>query len=276
MPHFVNYNGRLILEDTPIANSGNRGLRYGDGVFETMKMVDREIRLKSYHFERLFMGLHLLRFEIPEYFDARFLEEQILSLCEKNNLGKAVRIRLNIFRKNGGLYDPVDHIPEFVIEAWELPEHYFRLNDNGLVVDIYPDARKSCDLFSSIKSNNYLPYSMGALYAKEHKLNDCFILNIHDRICDATIANVFWVRGNSIYTPPIAEGCVAGVMRRHLLNILPKSGYMVEEKLFGIEDLTQADELFLTNATSGIRWVKEFRRQQFRNDVINELVALIF
>ena len=276
MAHFVNYNGRIIDEDMPLVNAGNRGLRYGDGIFETMKMVDLEIALKSYHFERLFAALNLLHFEIPAHFTATFLEEQILSLCVKNNVTATARIRLNVFRKNGGLYDPVDHTPEFVIEAWELPENYFRINDNGLIVDIYDGARKARDVFSAIKSNNYLPYSMGALHAKENNLNDCLILNSHERICDATIANVFWVDDQSIYTPPLSEGCIAGVMRRNLLDILPKNGYTIKEKIFEVEELTNADELFLTNAISGIRWVGMFRGQEFKNSLSTAIASLLF
>ena len=276
MPHFVNYNGKILYEDMPIVNAGNRGLRYGDGIFETMKMVDADIQLENYHFERLFGALDLLRFQIPPHFTTAFLKEQILILCSKNKLKKAARIRLNIFRKNGGLYDLLDCSPDFVIEAWELPENYFRLNENGLTVDIYSEAKKSCDRFSTVKSNNYLPYAMGAFYAQENKFNDCLILNTHNRICDATIANVFWVHDQSIFTPPLTEGCIAGVMRRHLLDILPKRGYTVQEKKMELSDLQQADELFLTNAISGIRWVKEARGKQFKNTLSTIMYPLHF
>jgi branched-chain amino acid aminotransferase len=275
MPHFINYNGKILYEDMPIVNSGNRGLRYGDGVFETMKLVDSEIKLEAYHFDRLFEGLALLQFEVPAYFTATFLKEQIQSLCLKNNLKKAARIRLNVFRKNGGLYDPIDCSPDFVIEAWELTENYFRLNENGLIVDIYNEALKSFDRFSSLKSNNYLPYAMGAFYAKQNKFNDCLILNNHGRICDATIANVFWVRDQSFHTPPLSEGCIAGVMRRHLLHILPQNGHEIQEKNLEVDDLDEADELFLTNAISGIRWVKECRGKQFENTFSTRIYSLL-
>ncbi|HKH62458.1 MAG TPA: aminotransferase class IV, partial [Flavitalea sp.] len=122
----------------------------------------------------------------------------------------------------------------------------------------------------------YLPYSMGALHAKQNNLNDCLILNSHERICDATIANVFWVDSQSIYTPPLSEGCIAGVMRRNLLDILPKNGYTIEEKIFEVEELTNADELFLTNAISGIRWIKEFRGQEFKNTLSTAIASLLF
>ena len=275
MPHFINFNGKLIDQDTPIVTAGNRGFRYGDGVFETMKMVGSEIRLTEFHFQRLFGALELLHFSIPIHFTAHYLLEQILLLCSKNNLGKAARIRLNIFRKNGGLYDPIDDHPEFVIEAWELPDNYLRLNENGLIVDVFDGARKSPDRFSNLKSNNYLPYTMGALYAKHQKLNDCLILNTHERICDATIANIFWVKNETIYTPPLSEGCIAGVMRRHLLHLLPGKGYNVQEQILYPQDLFDVDELFLTNATSGIRWVKQLREKQYQKKLSPALYQLI-
>jgi branched-chain amino acid aminotransferase len=116
---------------------------------------------------------------------------------------------------------------------------------------------------------------MGAFYAKENRLDDCLILNSYGRICDATIANVFWVKDKSVYTPPLSEGAVAGVMRRHLLNILPQKDYRMEEKILEIADLKEADELFLTNATFGIRWVKEFQRREFKNTLSATIYPLL-
>lgn len=275
MSHFINYNGKLLHEDTTLVNAGNRGLRYGDGIFETLKLVDSEIIFEAFHFERLLNGLNLLQFIVPPFFTPVFLKEQILALCAKNSLWKAVRVRLNVFRKNGGLYDPIDHTPEWIIEAWELTENYFRLNENGLIVDLYRNAKKSCDAFSNLKSNNYLPYIMGALHARKHNLNDCLLLNSHERICDATIANVFWVHNKTIYTPPLSEGCVAGVTRRFLLQTLPEKGFSIQEKNLEPRDLQQADELFLTNAISGIRWVKEYQNKQYSNAFATRIFELL-
>ena len=276
MPHFVNYNGQILHEDMPLVGAANRGLRYGDGVFETLKIVDLEIQLKPYHFDRLFSALNVLHFEIQSFFTPAFLEEQIRSICLKNHVARTARVRLNVFRKNGGLYDPVDHAPDFVIEASALPEIYLKLNYNGLVVDIFDGVRKACDSFSSIKSNNYLPYAMGALHAKQNQWNDCLILNTRERICDTTIANVFWVKEEAIFTPPLTEGCIDGVMRRHLLNALPQKGHPVEERNLEIDDLVKADEVFLTNAISGLRWVKEFRGKSYKNTVAQAIASWLF
>jgi branched-chain amino acid aminotransferase len=201
MSLFINFNGKLLPEDDKIIRANNRGLRYGDGLFETMKLQNGEIRLFDLHMERLFKGLALLKFDIPALFTKEFLRESILQLSHKNRMEQLARVRLNVFRGAGGLYDPEDLHPNYVIEIMPLPDHYLHLNENGLVVDIYPDARKTCDILSNSKTNNYLPYLMAALHAKQNKLNDCFVLNQHDRICDATIANIFWIKDSVIFTP---------------------------------------------------------------------------
>ena len=272
---FINYNGEILPEETPLAAAPNRGLRYGDGIFETMKLIEGDIRLEKYHFERLFSSLEELKFALPRGFTAGYLKEQVTLLANRNVAQNAARIRINCFRKGGGLYNVADHTPDFAIEATPLPAHYLQFNQAGIVVDIYPDARKSCDSFSNIKSNNYLPYSMGALFASQNKLDDALILNARDHICDTTIANVFWVRQNKIYTPPLSEGCIAGVMRRHLLDFLPKKGVDILQKPLTLDELYNADEVFLTNALFGVRWVKMFRDRIYTNDLSQNIYSIL-
>ena len=140
------------------------------------------------------------------------------------------------------------------------------------MIDIFPDARKSIDRFSNLKSANYLPYVMAAIWAKENKLNDALILNQHDRICDATIANIFWVKDENIFTPPLSEGCVAGVMRKKILEFaIRHSGFLVPESVLTEDILLQADEVFLTNTITGIRWVKECRGKIYKNTISSKI-----
>ena len=168
------------------------------------------------------------------------------------------------------MYD-CDNSLIYLIESWPLDSQTDKLNENGLVIGIYPDARKSCDVFSNLKSPNYLPYVMAAQFAKENKLNDCLILNVHDRICDATIANVFWIKEKVIYTPPLSEGCVAGVMRRYLLEKFNDSKFTFQGKALDIDILLDADEIFLSNAVNGIRWVGQFRDRSYHCELSKKI-----
>jgi branched-chain amino acid aminotransferase len=259
-------NGKIVPGNEPVLMADNRSYRYGDGLFETMKVVRKKIALEIYHFERFFSSLALMGFKIPALMTAEKLQEQILLLCEKNKCESLARVRLSVFRGNGGIFESLDDF-QYSIECWPLNETINQLNENGLVIDIYPDARKSCDKFSNIKSASYLPYVMAARYAKENKLNECLVLNVHERIADATIANIFLLKDGKIVTPPLSEGCVNGVMRRYLLEKVKSSywGLSAEEREISVNDLQEADELFLTNAVSGIRWVKSFRERGYSN-----------
>ncbi|MBC7873026.1 MAG: aminotransferase class IV [Ferruginibacter sp.] len=264
------FNGKIIPGTEPVFMASNRGYRYGDGLFETIKVREATILLAVGHFERLFSGLSLLQFEIPGLFTREKIEKEIILLCRKNKCERLARVRLSVFRGNGGLYDE-DKTLQYLVECWALDEVVNQFNQNGLLIDIYPDAKKSCDKFSRLKSANYLPYSMAALFAKEKKLNDCLVLNTSDNIADSTIANVFMIKKDAVITPGLEEGCVNGVMRQHLLAGLREAGYPVLEAPVMIDDMLHADEVFLTNAVHGIRWVRQFRDKTYTNVKTEEI-----
>jgi branched-chain amino acid aminotransferase len=258
------FNGKIISGDQPVLMASNRGYRYGDGLFETMKIAEGNILLADYHFERLFSGLSLLQFEKPALFTREKINSDILRLCRKNECTKLARVRLSVFRGNGGLYDD-DKVMEYLVECWPLNESVNKLNENGLVIDIYRDAEKSCDKFSNLKSANFLPYSMAALFAKQNKLNDCLVMNINGNIADSTIANLFIIKKGIVITPGLKDGCVNGVMRRHLLSELRVAGYQVQESPVSVSDVLMADEVFLTNAINTIRSVRQFSNKVYTN-----------
>lgn len=267
---FISLNGKNYPANEPVLLADNRGYRYGDGLFETMKMSKGSILLSELHFERLFYGLKLLELELPNFFTPEKLRQEIIHLAEKNHCQSLARIRFSVFRGNGGLYDG-DKILSYLIECWPLNESHTRMNENGLIIDIFTGARKSCDQFAALKSANFLPYTMAAQYAKANKLNDCLVVNTNGAIADSTIANLFVIKDNVISTPALTEGCVNGVMRRYLLSVLPAKGYVIMETAISKEMLENADEIFLTNAINGIRWVRQFRDKNYSNKLTVEI-----
>jgi branched-chain amino acid aminotransferase len=271
MNNWLFYNGEVIPAETPIIAAGNRGLRFGDGLFETIKMVKDEMPLFHLHMERLRHGLTILNMSLPQQYTAPFISQTIYELCNKNAITGAARIRLTVVRGNGTLFATEAPYASMIIQAEPLTNDYGALNEEGFTIDVCPGVQKSCDQLSNLKSNNYLPYVLAAQYARQHQLNDCLVLNTHNRICDGTIANIFRIHQNTIYTPPLSEGGVAGVMRKHLLTALPKADYTVHEKICTPEELETASEVFLTNALYGIRWVKRFRNKIYTNKIVTTL-----
>ncbi|MCO5235885.1 MAG: aminotransferase class IV [Chitinophagaceae bacterium] len=276
MPGYFVHNGQLFREGKAVISPDNRSFRYGDGLFETIRVVKEKIIFKELHFERLLQGMRLLQLSIPEFFTPAHLEDDILSLCEKNRIGDSAVIRMVVFRSNGGLYDLEDLRPNYIIQGTALPAPPTATEPSeGLVVDICPEATKACNIFSKIKSNNFLPYVMAALYARQNGLDDALVLNQYGRVADATIANVFWIKNGTICTPPLSEGGIAGVTRQYLLQKLPQSGFTVREQPLTPEDLQEADEVFLTNVIKGVRSVGRWRQARYSGDITKAIRRLI-
>jgi aminodeoxychorismate lyase len=277
---FLFSDGKILKHDKCLISPNNRSFRYGDGFFETMKWYKGKILLEQLHLERLFHTLDLLKFKPPSYFTAEYLVSAVQALVAKNQHHLLARIRITIYRGDGGIYDEQNHFPHLLIQTWALNEMNNRLNENGLEIDIYAAAVKQSDHFSLLKTNNYLGYAMAALWAKEHHLNDAILLNAQGNLADATIANIFLINNGLITTPALSEGPVAGVMRKYLLKQLRLKGYEVQEGIITAEDLANASEVFLTNAIYGMRWVKQCGKNAYSHQLVphlyKEIIAPLF
>ncbi len=262
---YINYNGKLYFSDEKIISASNRSFRYGDGFFETMKLIDGNIIFQDLHFERLFSSLRVMQFEKPDFFTKDYLLHQIKLLVKKNNQPHLCRIRITIFRGDGGLYDVENNQPNYIIQSWLLQTFPY-YNKQGLILDIYTQSRKTADAFSHIKSNNCLPYLMAVLWSKKNHFDDALLMNCYNRISEATTSNIFVVKEGTINTPALTEGCIAGVTRQYLLDCMKKENLKHQETQVTIDDVTQADEIFLTNAGWHIQWIKQCSHKLYIND----------
>ena len=275
MEYFI-FNGKLLKSESAIISANSRGLRFGDGLFETIKSINGQLEFVDEHFARLWKGMQVLHFTIPKQFTPDYLEQEIQTLLKKNGHDKMARVRLTVFRGDGGLYDATDHKPNYLVQSWALPNETGSWNSNGLVVGIYTDVKKSCDILSNLKHNNFLPYAMAALYAKKEKWNDAVLLNTEGRLCDTTIANIFLIKDEVIYTPALPDGCIAGVMRRNLIEKLSAAGYKLVEGKLNVDELLDADEVFLTNSIYNMRWVQSIGDKKYGNAQTQKIYAAFF
>lgn len=259
------FNGSFIDASVPIVTALNRGFKYGDGFFETIRVMNNQIVLKEFHFKRLFESLKKLKFSSPVFFTPSYLEETILQLVNKNKLYNNARVRVNIFRGDGSLYQYDNNSLHFIIEADEINTKHYCWNREGLTVDFFVDARKICDQFSHIKSNNFLPYTIAAIWAKENNINDAIILNQYNNIAETTIANIWIINNGIVKTPPLSQGCINGVMRKYVIQKIKEEGLPFNEAEITIDDIKQAQEIFLTNVIKGIQWVKYCNNLEYTN-----------
>jgi branched-subunit amino acid aminotransferase/4-amino-4-deoxychorismate lyase len=268
---YVNYNGKIIKEDEICISPENRAFRYADGFFETMKIVDGKIALKELHFQRLFDTLKVLKYPIFNFPAASVLENEITALAKLNHNESCGRVRLVIFAGNGLINDISERVPNFIIQTYPLKAGLYSLNKKGLSIGFFKDAVKPCDTYSSLKSNNCLPYIMASLWAKENELDDALLLNPYNNLADATIANVFIIKDGFIKTPLLTDGAVNGVMRRYLVNCFKLEGLPFIEATITAQDVLEASEVFLTNAIYGINWVEKIGTSLYTSQMI-ELV----
>ncbi|MBL0200171.1 MAG: aminotransferase class IV [Chitinophagaceae bacterium] len=275
MEYFI-FNGKLLKAESGIIGPDSRGLRFGDGLFETMKSINGQLEFIDEHFARLWKGMQVLQFAIPKQFTPDILEQEIQTLLKKNGHGKMARVRLTVFRGDGGLYDATDHKPNYLVQSWALPDETGSWNSNGLVLGVYTDIKKSCDILSNLKHNNFLPYALAALQAKKEKWNDAVLLNTEGRLCDTSIANIFLIKDEVVYTPALAEGCIAGVMRRNLVEKLTAGGYKLVEDKLSVDELLYADEVFLTNSIYNMRWVQSVGDKKYSNAQTQKIYAAFF
>lgn len=264
------YNGRILPAGEPVLEAGNRAFQYGDGLFETMRIHNGKIILADYHFDRLFGGMQALMMTIPSNFTRSYLQDNILELCSSNSHTPSARVRLTVFRKQvmpGG--KNLDE-PSVLIESWPLDNGYVFKTD-PFIIDIYPEARKSTDAFAGYKTTAYLPYALAAVFARRQGLNDCLVLNTDGNVCDASIANIFLIKDGIVCTPPLSEGCVNGIMRRHLMSNIDNAGLTVVETPIDADMVLSAHEVFLTNVIRGIQPVTSFREANYTTNLSRKL-----
>jgi branched-chain amino acid aminotransferase len=243
----------------------NKSFRYGDGFFETMKWREGKLLLADDHFERFFSTARALGYQVPALLKQERLLDEITQLVKKSAANKLARIRLTAWRGEGGLLEGDDTL-HYAIECWPLDDSMDQFNENGLVIGIYPEARKAADAFSRYKTNNFLAYSLAARHAKAMRWNDALLLNERGGLADSCIANLFIVKNEKIFTPPLSEGPVEGIMRRQIMRHFP-----VAEASLRPEDLETADEIFLSNAIRGIRWVRQLGDRLYTNQLSAKL-----
>jgi branched-chain amino acid aminotransferase len=250
------FNGRYLPSSLPIISAENRSFKWGDGLFETIKVFNGKILLQHYHFDRVFLGLEMLHINCDTSVIQEIISKHIIDLCEQNNCTSLARVRLGMYRND-------QNRAEFVIEAKPLSEEYNRWNEDGWTIGIYPHARKQTDALSNLKTSSYLPYVLAGAYAKENHFDESVLLNTSNHICDGSKSNIFLVKQDEILTPALHQGCINGVMRRHLIAELKSSGRIVRQEELTEDDLLHADEIFVTNALIGIRWVKSFKEKTY-------------
>ena len=268
----INYNGQLYSSETVLSNS-NRGFLYGDAVFETVKIVNNKVLFLEDHYFRLMSAMRIVRMEIPMNFTMEYFEEQILILVNTLNYSQSARARITVFREDGGNYLPETNTVSYLISASKLQSEHYSIVNNQYEVDLYKDYYVAKHLLSSIKTTNKIINITASIFAKENGLDNCLLINENKNIIEALQGNLFMLVDNKLITPPVSEGCLNGIMRKQILNIVKKMPNMVvAEELISPFELQKASELFITNVIKGIQPITRYRKTEYKTDFANKLL----
>lgn len=260
----VNFNGELLFEENVNLSLENRGFKFGDSIFETIKVSNHRLIFWEDHYFRLMASMRMLRMKIPMEFTLEFLEQEILKTVAVQDRSLTFRVRLNIWRKDGGLYLPKSNEINYLIDV---KASNYQTKDT-YVVDVFKDFYNYSGLLSTIKTNNRMVNTLASIYAEENELDNCVLINENKGVVEVTNANIFILKDTVIKTPALTEGCIKGVIRKKVIEIISKNKeYTLEETTISPFEIQKADEVFITNAIIGVQPVTNYKKKTFTTDL---------
>jgi branched-chain amino acid aminotransferase len=271
----INFNG-IIQENTLTITSANRSFLYGDGIFETVKVVNRKVLFLEDHYFRLMASMRIVRMKIPMNFTLEYFEQQVIMLTDALALSDSARVRVTVFRNDGGFYLPKENIVSYLIEALPLSSKKYEKLTTNFEVDLFKDSYISAQLLSTLKTTSKILNITAAIFADENGLDSCLLVNDKKNVVETVSGNLFMLTGNKLVTPPISEGCLNGIMRKQIIRLIKDfPNIEFSEEVISPFDLQKADELFITNVIQGIQPITKYRKKEFVIEFSSQLVEKI-
>ncbi|WP_020527444.1 aminotransferase class IV [Flexithrix dorotheae] len=259
----VSFNHQQILVKDFHVSLDDRAFRYGDGLFETLIYNGSEIRFFSDHIKRLKEGMKSLGFVGVNGLKKDLLNHQIGQLLKKNNLTNSeARIKINIWRKGNGLYFPENNQFNILISTNQIKT---KKNNLPIHISFSKNSKVHFSGFSAFKSNNSLPYIIAGQECSKRNLDDLILLNLKNKIAECISSNIFWVKNNTVFTPKVKTGCVAGIARKNIIKKLTNRGILVKKVIANKTEILDAEFIFTSNV-SGLKIVSRVDDKKFNTD----------
>ncbi|MFA5553917.1 MAG: aminotransferase class IV [Phycisphaerae bacterium] len=234
-------NDGLVQDNQAMVSVSDGGFLYGMGLFETMRSCNGKVFCLDDHLERLFAGAEKLSIKIP--YKEKFLEEAIYSVLQANGLSNA-RLRLTI---TSGTISADKSLPTLLITASEFkpyPEEYYQ---KGVEAVLSPYRQNPTDPTCGLKTTSYMARMLSLKYAQQYKAAEALWFTTDNRLAEGCISNVFLVKDSAVFTPELNTPVLAGIARKTVLKIASDNSVRCSEKDLHIDDLLEADEVFITN-----------------------------
>jgi 4-amino-4-deoxychorismate lyase len=238
----------------------DRGLQYGDGVFETLLVRGKTPRFLEAHLERLARGLARLGIAFSAWDGLRADVDRAVRRAPEDAVLKIVVTRGTGPRRG---YSPRGCVePRRIVSSFEASP----VPDFGVGVDLRIATIRAASqpALAGLKHLNRLENVLASMEPEHGAHFESLLLGVSGEVVGGTMTNVFAVRGQTLATPPIVEAGVAGVMRAVVLRESAGLGFAAEERRLTPADLTSADEVFVTNARLGVVPARRLGEHAFR------------
>ena len=272
----INFNG-TIQDSSNLVIENNRGFLFGDSVFETMKVVNNKVLFLEDHYFRLMASMRICRMEIPMNFTMEYFETQVLNLLNATaDIENDCRVRFSVFRTGDGFYLPKTNETGFIVTLSKLENVMYAVSNTAYEIELFKDFYITKQLLSTLKTNNKMVQITGSIFANENGYDNCLLLNDDKNVVEALQGNLFMLLNGELITPPLSDGCLNGIMRKQIIEIVSKiEGVKFVEKSISPFDLQKADELFITNVVMGIRSVSKYRKKEYTSEFATKLIGML-
>lgn len=253
--------------------SDNRSFKFGDAVFETLCVRFGEILFWEDHIERLMAGIQVLGLETPQY----FLEEIRREAQALASQQQHARLRLHVWRNGGGAYLPDQNTAQYHLSINPLAQTPHAVTQPLRRVLIFRDIPLTYSSLSCLKTANSLPYILAAKYAQTHAAGDALLLSNDGNITETSCANIFYIKNNILYTPPLSDGCVAGVFRKNILMQCQQLRIPVREQSIAATAVSDIACMFACNVIRGIQPILQLENHSFsapNHEILQQLIAV--
>lgn len=238
----------------------DRGLAYGDGVWETIAVKAGNPLLLEEHLARLQWGLEALRLK---GLDLTLLKQQLLEACSATERGV---LKVIVTRGSGQRgYNPVGlNEPRTIIQLSPAPRYPPEYASQGIVLGLVTGIRLAYQSYlAGFKHLNRLEQVLARAQWEDH-WQEGLMMDFHNFVIEGTMSNVFiYTSQHELMTPPIAACGIAGIMRAQVLKLAQQSGMEVRIQTLRVQDVLNAHSVFMTNSVIGLWPVREFRQQHY-------------
>jgi branched-chain amino acid aminotransferase len=266
----INLNGEILPALPEQLLDIQRAAYYGDGVFETIRSFNGAVPFWGYHWARLVRGIRALEMDLPAIWTSSFFKGEIQKLGIANS-----RIRLMVWRNHGGLFMPESRLVNYLITVHPLDTPLFEWKGDGVSAVYCHSVKMAVDELSGIKLLGGVRYVKAAMESRKRGAEEGILFNTELRICEAVSSNIFWVKDVCLFYPPPGEGQVIGTTQEHLIALAKENGWRVAPKPCTKEDLQEADEILLTNAIHGIRWIRNLEGKSYGFDSAKKIYTAL-